>query len=107
MSCLPGDGLARCRLGWCDGSRSGGFGAAHVEREWRVLVGHEGGVGGDPDAPAVHAEDEVVDGLWVASGDREDDDGDEGQDADESAAGPAEVVVVGLPGEVAAAAGEE
>src|SRR3954468_13435640 len=39
--------------------------AAHVEPEWRVRVGHQRGVGGDAEDPAVHAEHELVEGLRV------------------------------------------
>ena len=68
-----------CRMGRRDRDGAGGFGTAHVEPERRVPVGHQRRVGDDPDDPAVHAQDEVVEGLRVAAGEQQDDDGDERQ----------------------------
>ena len=50
----------RRRRGRADRHRAR-VGAAHVEPERRVGVGHQPGVGGHPQRPAVHAEHEVVD----------------------------------------------
>jgi len=60
-------------------------GAAHVELERRVAVGHQRGVGDDPQHPPVHPEHEVEHRLRVASGDGHDDRRDQHEDADQPA----------------------
>ena len=72
---------------------------SHVEAERRVLVGHEGDVGGHAQDPAVESEEQVVDRARVAAGDREHDGGDERQQADQSGAvDVAPLVVLHDPG---------
>ena len=71
----------------CPGAGAGWFGASGVKPEWRVGVGHESGVGGDAEDPAVHAENEVVDRPGVAAGEEQGESGKEHEEADQSAAG--------------------
>src|SRR5437764_5075250 len=51
-----------------DIGRAGGyrFVSARIEPEWRVDIGHQGGVGGDAEDPAVHPEHKVIERLRVA-----------------------------------------
>ena len=74
-----------------------GVGAALVEPEGRIAVGHQPGVGGDPERPPVHAEDEVVEGDGVAAGEQQHDRGDQHEQADQAAGAPAVVPAVVRP----------
>src|SRR5439155_2109641 len=92
--------------GWCDDGGPG-VSAAGVQPERWVGVGHQRGVCGHPQYPPVQAENQVVEATWVAAGDGQDDRGDEHQDADQAAGGPAVVLGVGAQGEPDASAGED
>ena len=65
---------------------------ALVETERRVGVGHQGGVGDDPQHPAVHADDEVVQPFRVAARDQQRDRREAHQQPD-----PAAREGIGLP----------
>src|SRR6266511_2662050 len=71
--------------------------AAHVEPEWRVRVGHQRGVGGDAEDPAVHAEHELVEGLRVAAGEEQHDAGEEDEQADKASGAPHPIVAEACP----------
>ena len=60
-------------------------GAAHVEAERRVPVGHQAGVGRDPQRPPVHAQHEVVDGARILAGEQQDDARDQHEERDQAA----------------------
>ena len=80
------------------GARSSGAGAgrpvsALVQAERRVGVGHQGGVRDDPQHPAVHADDEVVQPARVAAREQQRDRREAHQQPDQ-AAGEG----IGLPG---------
>ena len=57
-----------CEVIGCGGGRAG---PTLVQAERRVGVGHQGGVGDDPQHPAVHADGEVVQPSRVAARDQQ------------------------------------
>ncbi len=66
---------ARAGTGGWDAEPAAWLRAAHVEPERRVPVGHQAGVSGHPEHPAVQAEHEVEQRLRVPAGDGQDDRG--------------------------------
>src|SRR5437867_8408000 len=77
--------------------------AAEVEPEWWVTVGHQRGVPGDPQCPAVNSDDDVEQWTRVGTGERQDDRGDQDEQAGQAAA-PGPTAVAELPGEPGPAA---
>ena len=80
----------RCEVIGCG---SGHAGPALVQAERRVGVGHQGGVRDDPQHPAVHADDEVVQPARVAAREQQRDRREEYEQPDQPA-----VEGIGLPG---------
>jgi hypothetical protein len=56
---------------------------ALIQTEGRVLVPHQGDIGGDAVEPAVEAEYQVEEGSGVFPGEQEDEAGDEDQQSEE------------------------
>src|SRR5215213_979498 len=88
------------------GGRGRRLGAAHVEAERRVGVGHQRHVGADPVHPAVEAHHEVEQARYVAPGEEQRDANDEHEQADQAAVRPRHALVRPRP-RAPAAAGED